>query len=624
MAESTGEEESEATPVAAPVAEDFWSRLKHHRVAQWLLAYAAAAYTLLHVEEMVGGALGWPHILARIFTLALILGAPVVALLAWYHGDKTRHRISGAELAILTLLLFISGGLLWAFSRGGHEAGSAAATANAEHVAIAADAKSVAVLPFTDLSPGKDQEYFADGISEEILNSLAGIKDLKVSGRTSSFSFKGKNEDMKVIGEKLGVAHLLEGSVRKSGDQLRITAQLVKTSDGFHIWSQTYDRPLTDIFKVQEEIAASVARALEVTLGVGALANNPGMTRNVEAYDAYLSGRALAVALTPEKIRKSIEEQQRATRIDPDFAMAWYALADVYALEAQFVRVTDEERQRHSSLASAAIDQATRIRPDGLYRSANVASRAVDAGDWAVAARELKKISDVTKGSGLPRELETINPAPIVLLLSTDQPRQAATLLEELKATDPLSSTASLFLGEAYANSGNLAAAIAEQDRGMQLENQVSVVRPSALITALATGDRKLIEKRLALATGDASFGIDLTAEMSPYLDRPEEGLRVLRRIAAQKPHPILIGGIALWAGYFGDTKLALEMLRDPTQSISRSNQALNYWRPIMHNVRRQPGFKDLLREAGLVDYWREFGWGEHCKPVGKDDFECT
>ncbi len=409
MTESTEGKESETASVAAPAtpgAEDFWSRLKHHRVAQWLLAYAAAAYTLLHVEEMVGGALGWPHILARIFTLALILGAPVVALLAWYHGDKTRHRISGAELAILTVLLAIAGGLLWAFSRGGHEAASVTATDAGQHASMPADAKSVAVLPFTDLSPNKDQEYFSDGISEEILNSLAGIKDLKVSGRTSSFSFKGKNEDMKVIGEKLGVAHLLEGSVRKSGDQLRITAQLVKTSDGFHLWSQTYDRPLADVFKVQEEIAASVARALEVTLGVGALADSPGMTRNVEAYDAYLAGRALQDSLTPESIRKSVEELQRATRVDPDFAVAWFALANGYSLGTQFERVTAEERQRLYGQASRAIDQATRSWPNGLYASAYKAGNAVDAGDWVTAERELKRIDNATRGSGLPRELD--------------------------------------------------------------------------------------------------------------------------------------------------------------------------------------------------------------------------
>jgi hypothetical protein len=111
---------------------------------------------------------------------------------------------------------------------------------------------------------------------------------------------------------------------------------------------------------------------------------------------------------------------------------------------------------------------------------------------------------------------------------------------------------------------------------------------------------------------------------LKPYLDKPEEALRVLRRLAADKPNPILIGGMALWAAYFGDTELSLELIHDPSQVASRSNQALTIWRPVMHNVRRDPGFKVLLREMGLVDYWREFGWGEHCKPVGKDDFECS
>jgi tetratricopeptide (TPR) repeat protein len=290
----------------------------------------------------------------------------------------------------------------------------------------------------------------------------------------------------------------------------------------------------------------------------------------------------------------------------------------------QFERVSDEERKRLYGQASVAINQVGRVLPNGPYQPAFEAGSAVDAGNWSAAERELRKVKDATGGKGLTRELDAINPVQAIYLLATDRPLQAASLLEKQRATDPLSGTTSLFLGEAYANSGNLAAAIAEQDRGMQLENMQSVTRPSALITALATGDRQLIDKRLALTVGDTSFGIDLNAELKPYLDRPDEALRVLRRIAADKPNPILIGGMALWAAYFGDTKLSLELLRDPTQSVSRANQALTFWRPIMHNVRQQPAFKDLLHEVGLVDYWREFGWGEHCKPVGKDDFECT
>ena len=320
----------------------------------------------------------------------------------------------------------------------------------------------------------------------------------------------------------------------------------------------------------------------------------------------------------------AIEAFEHATRVDPDFAVAWYALANSYGLVTQVTRVSDAERQHLNSQASGAIDQVTRIMPLGVHRYAFEAGSSVDAGEWANAERQLRKVQEATGEHSLTREQESINPVQAVFLLATDRSQRAVSVLEKQRAIDPLSNTTSLFLGEAYANSGNLAAAITEQDRGMQLENQQSVTKPSALMTALATGDRKLIDKRLALTVGDKSFGIDLNAELQPFLDRPDEALRTLRRLATEKPNPILIGGMALWAAYFGDTKLSLELLHDPSQVALRSNQALTVWRPVMHNVRRDPGFKDLLREMGLVDYWREFGWGEHCKPVGKDDFECT
>src|SRR5262249_22157752 len=148
----------------------------------------------------------------------------------------------------------------------------------------------IAVLPFVDMSAAKDQEYFTDGLTEELLNALARIPDLRVIGRTSSFQFKGKNEDLRVIGQKLAVASLLEGSVRKAGDHLRITVQLVKAADGFHLWSETYDRRLDDIFAVQDDIARSVAGALKVTL-LGAKPATPAP--GAEAYTQVLQARHL-------------------------------------------------------------------------------------------------------------------------------------------------------------------------------------------------------------------------------------------------------------------------------------------------------------------------------------------
>ena len=191
---------------------------------------------------------------------------------------------------------------------------------------------SIAVLPFADLSPGKDQEYFSDGLAEELLNSLVKVQGLRVAARTSSFQFKGKNEDLRVIGQKLNVATVLEGSVRKQGQRVRISAQLIQVSDGFHLWSEAYDRDLTDIFAVQEEIARSVAGSLRVTLlGEKALSSR---ATNIEAYNAYLQGKYFYARRTKENLKKSTAYYEQAISLDPNYAPAWAALSRVRSFQA--------------------------------------------------------------------------------------------------------------------------------------------------------------------------------------------------------------------------------------------------------------------------------------------------
>lgn len=189
--------------------------------------------------------------------------------------------------------------------------------------------QSVAVLPFADMSPDKDQEYFADGVTEEVLDHLSQIRDLFVVGRTSSFSFKGKNEDLRIIGEKLGVSHLLEGSVRKEGNRVRVSAQLVKVADGYHLWSQTYDRTLGDIFAIQEDISIAVAQALQVSLGLGEF-TRLGWTRNIAAYEEYLQGRSDYQKASPQSLPKAAEHYQRAIDIDPAFILARTSLIETF------------------------------------------------------------------------------------------------------------------------------------------------------------------------------------------------------------------------------------------------------------------------------------------------------
>ncbi|MCI0606600.1 hypothetical protein L0156_26750, partial [bacterium] len=188
---------------------------------------------------------------------------------------------------------------------------------------------AIAVLPFTNLSADKEQEYFSDGLSEELLNVLSRNPKLQVTSRTSAFSFKGKEVDIKTIAQKLNVTHVLEGSVRKAGNQLRITAQLIEVATDSHLWSQTYDRQMENIFAVQDDIAASVAGALKVTLEGGRTPK--AQQTNPEAYNAYLQGRYFVDRRSKEDLQKAIGYFEQALQIDPNYALAWVGLSETHS-----------------------------------------------------------------------------------------------------------------------------------------------------------------------------------------------------------------------------------------------------------------------------------------------------
>jgi TolB-like protein/tetratricopeptide (TPR) repeat protein len=235
------------------------------------------------------------------------------------------------------------------------EAASGASSAEAP---VQAAAKSIAVLPFADMSSGKDQEYFADGLSEELLNLLAKLPELRVIGRTSSFQFKGRNEDLRVIGEKLNVAHILEGSVRKSGDKVRITAQLIRAADGSHLWSETYDRTLDDIFVVQDDIAGEVVKALKLTL-LGTTSVTRSTPVNPEAYNLALQGRFFLERRGREDLERSVDYFRRSRERDPGYAPAWAGLSQAYAQQADngYVPAADGYRRaREAAEKALALD----------------------------------------------------------------------------------------------------------------------------------------------------------------------------------------------------------------------------------------------------------------------------
>ncbi len=350
-----------------------WARIRKHKVVEWTLAYIAFAFALVHGVQLVREAFEWPALLSRLTIIALVLGTPVAATLAWYHGHRARHRVSGSELAVLTVLLVIAGSTLWFFASVARERSespqSGANTVPAPPLAttgvsaaFAPPAHSIAVLPFTNLSGDTKQEYFSDGLSEELLNALSRIDALQVVARTSSFAFKGRQIDVGTIARQLNVGAVLEGSVRRSGTTLRITAQLVNGVTGFHLWSQTYDRRLDDVLVVQTEVATAVAQQLQAKLLGDEVAKiELGGTRNPQAYDAYLRGSRIFQAEEPEQAQPALAALDEAVALDQTYARAHATRARVLTDIAFY---TAPNRQKLLNEALTAANRAIQLAPE--------------------------------------------------------------------------------------------------------------------------------------------------------------------------------------------------------------------------------------------------------------------
>jgi TolB-like protein/Tfp pilus assembly protein PilF len=332
------------------------AELRQRKLVQWTLAYVAGAFAVLQGVDIVAQRFAWPESITRALIIASVVGFFVTLLLAWYHGERGAQRVSGTELLLLALLLAIGGALLWKFAPGA--AGTAPSAAEAALAGV--DRRSIAVLPFDNMSGDKDNQYFSDGISEEILNVLAQLPGLKVAARTSSFSFRGGSKEIPQIARELQVRMVLEGSVRKQGDQVRITAQLIDAGNGFHVWSQTYDRKLEDIFAIQDVIARAIAAELKLKLDD---TPRPASARAVDAqaYALYLKGMQKWQARGEANLLEADRLFRAALARDPKFPRAWSGLALTQAVLPEW---SDVRREQAYPVASDAAERALALDPD--------------------------------------------------------------------------------------------------------------------------------------------------------------------------------------------------------------------------------------------------------------------
>ena len=341
-----------------------FSRLRERKLVQWALAYLAGAWLVLQVLDVVGDKFGRPDAMGRGPIVLLAVGFLAALVLAWYHGEKGRQRVTGPELVMIGVLCLIAATAVAFVSSGEDGASQASASPDAagEGGRAPSAARSVAVLPFLDLSPEKDQEHFVLGLSEEVLNALTRVPGLRVPARTSSFAFHGQSVAVAEIARQLDVTHVLEGSVRKAGERVRITAQLIDTRTDTHLWSHNFDRELTDVFAVQEEIARAIADVLKVRLAPAEAAElSRGGTRDPRAQELYLEGRYLLNLPFPDSLVAGIELLEQATELDPSFARAWGALGLQYVawLPFWYVMPASEAHAR----GAAALERALELEP---------------------------------------------------------------------------------------------------------------------------------------------------------------------------------------------------------------------------------------------------------------------
>ncbi len=451
----------------------FLREMRRRNVFKVATVYLIAAWVLIQIAETTFPALGLPEWTVTFVVMLLLLGLPIALILAWAfevtpEGIKKTAEVPVQEsitsntgqrinyLIIGTLAVAVIG-LTLTHKRFG--IGEFVGTADED-----TGPKSIAVLPFVNMSGDADNEYFSDGLSEELLNVLAQVDGLRVAARTSSFFFKGQNQDLRNVGDKLGVEHVLEGSVRKSGNRIRVTAQLINVNDGFHLWSDTYDYEMTDVFRIQDEISLAVVEALKVNLlGEERQRITKRSTTNVEAHNLYLRGRQFLHLRTLESTEQAQKLFESAVRMDPEYALAYSGLSDSINLLSTNHGVMPPE---------TAYDQTTPLLERAMILDPGSAEVWASKGLAEMNVRNLEPAE-----AALKRAME-LNPsyAPAYLWYASalaENPERTEEAIEVLRKTleiDPLSRVAQNNIAANYLSLGRYAEAEAQWLRMVTLD----------------------------------------------------------------------------------------------------------------------------------------------------------
>jgi TolB-like protein/tetratricopeptide (TPR) repeat protein len=589
--------------------------LKRRNVFKAGAAYLALGWVVTQVTSTVAPVLHMPEWIASVVVWIGVIGFPFVIMFSWIYeltpeGLKRESQVDRTtsithvtsrrlDYIIISLLVLAIG--LFAFDRfvprkgepatASREMPATSATPDAASATPAASDNSIAVLPFVDMSQTKDQEYFSDGLSEELLNLLAQVPQLRVIARTSSFAFKGKEVGVAEISKTLNVANVLEGSVRKSGDTLRITAQLIRTADSSHLWSETYDRQLTDVFKVQDEIAGAVVAQLKVKLLPTQQVTNQHRTASAEAYSQYLLGNQFFNRNSVEGYRLAVPAYEKAIALDSNFAAAYAGLGFAQLYAADYAPSADEMAQ-YRQRAQAAVGKAIALGPDlADGYAARGWMRSSVTWDWNGGEADFAKALALEPGNAATQRRYAI------VLQNFGRLAESVAASRKAIELDPLSSSAWTNLGSAYlADRGQFHEAREAFERARSLNPESSFANFNLAALELLEGHA---QAALAASVRAGEVWRQTGTAMAEHnLGHAAESQRALDELIAKYAHESAYQ-IAEVYGWRGEKDKAFEWL---DRSYAQRDGGLTLIKTdlLIESLRTDARFAAMVRKLGL------------------------
>jgi TolB-like protein len=609
-----------------PRYQRFFADLKRRRVFRAMAVYGALSFGSIQVVDIVLPRLGLPDWTVTVAVWVFVLGFPVAMLLAWAFertpeglrltedagaeeldaivAEPAGRRWSSGIMALLGVLALVTGAWWVGRTTATGDTGSArqsmvSGPLQRAYADLADDARpAIAVLPFSDFSPGGDQRYFADGISEELVNALVKVQGLRVTGRTSSFAYRDVEKDLREIGSELGVRYLVEGSLRKQGDRIRITAQLVDADDNFHVWSESYDRTLSDVFALQEEIAISVARQLQVSLGLEPGGVLVAPTSDIEAYDLYLRARALIRERGPG-IREAVAMLQEVVTLDSLWAPGWAALAQAHSL-LPFYQGSGHEGMVAPALWASALGSAVSAAEQALALDLRVAGADVALGnayrdrwEWELAESHYIRALEID-----PDDVEA-HQQYAELLAAVGREDEALRSARRAVALDPTSAVRLIDLGLILYLNARIEEAVLQLELAIVRDPDLAPAYTSLALAQMALGDvaeaeRLWREEYIPRLDLDQAARIDWDRTLAARFEAIRSQDPAAYERCCAEFH------VALDWLMVGDTIRAIQTISEAVRESARFDARLFYsfWHPGLDGIRNDPRFQEALSEA--------------------------